>query len=111
MPNAVRMVFALFFMFFLTACSLMPNQTSDQIIKSNNDKREYRAFVLDNQLPVIVISDPAADKAAAAMNVSVGSGSDPEEFAGLAIFLCSHKGSYITGTAIPVDGGACKALY
>ncbi len=87
MPNAVRMVFALFFMFFLTACSLMPNQTSEQIIKSNNDKREYRAFVLDNQLPVIVISDPTADKAAAAMNVSVGSGSDPQEFAGLAHFL------------------------
>jgi NAD(P)-dependent dehydrogenase (short-subunit alcohol dehydrogenase family) len=28
-----------------------------------------------------------------------------EEFAALAVFLCSEQGGYITGTAINVDGG------
>ena len=29
----------------------------------------------------------------------------PEEFAGLALYLCSQVGGYVTGTAINVDGG------
>ncbi len=29
----------------------------------------------------------------------------PEEIAGLALFLASEEASYITGTNIPVDGG------
>nr|MBN2277052.1 SDR family oxidoreductase [candidate division Zixibacteria bacterium] len=34
----------------------------------------------------------------------------PEELAALIAFLASEKASYITGTAIPVDGGIVKAL-
>ncbi|MEK9724244.1 MAG: SDR family oxidoreductase [Rhodospirillaceae bacterium] len=33
-----------------------------------------------------------------------------EEFAAMATFLCSERGSYITGAAINVDGGLCKAV-
>ena len=29
----------------------------------------------------------------------------PDDAAGLTIFLCSHAGSYLTGTVIPLDGG------
>jgi 2-deoxy-D-gluconate 3-dehydrogenase len=29
----------------------------------------------------------------------------PEEFAGIAVFLASHASDFVTGTAIPVDGG------
>jgi 3-oxoacyl-[acyl-carrier protein] reductase len=36
---------------------------------------------------------------------------DPKEFAALAAFLCSERATYITGTAIQVDGGLCKALF
>ena len=35
----------------------------------------------------MLVSDPACDHAAAAMDVSVGSASDPEELPGLAHFL------------------------
>ena len=29
----------------------------------------------------------------------------PEDMAGIAIYLASRAGSYLTGTVIPVDGG------
>lgn len=34
----------------------------------------------------------------------------PEELAAAVAFLCSSRASYITGTAIPVEGGAIRAL-
>jgi NAD(P)-dependent dehydrogenase (short-subunit alcohol dehydrogenase family) len=37
--------------------------------------------------------------------VPVGRLGKPEEFAGLALYLCSQYGGYVTGTAINVDGG------
>lgn len=55
--------------------------------KSPNDPNEYRFLELDNGLRVVLASDPDADKAAASMNVAVGSGDDPAEREGLAHFL------------------------
>ena len=37
--------------------------------------------------------------------VPVGRLGKPEEFAALALYLCSKVGGYVTGTAINVDGG------
>ena len=34
-----------------------------------------------------------------------GVGADPKDFAGIAVFLCSPASDFVTGTAIPVDGG------
>ncbi|KAK9169838.1 hypothetical protein Syun_001978 [Stephania yunnanensis] len=61
--------------------------TESEITKPRTDKREYRRVVLPNSLQVLLISDPDTDKAAASMNVSVGSFSDPEGLEGLAHFL------------------------
>ena len=30
---------------------------------------------------------------------------EPEDLSGIAVFLCSHASDFVTGTAIPVDGG------
>jgi len=35
---------------------------------------------------------------------------DPREFAAVVAFMCSDRASYLTGTAIQVDGGAYRAL-
>jgi NAD(P)-dependent dehydrogenase (short-subunit alcohol dehydrogenase family) len=34
-----------------------------------------------------------------------GAGGDPQDFAGTAVFLASSASAFVTGTAIPVDGG------
>ena len=58
-----------------------------EIERSPADTRHYRALMLDNGIEVLVVSDPEADKSAAALNVNVGSGDDPEDRPGLAHFL------------------------
>ena len=55
--------------------------------KSPNDNREYRYLVLDNQLRVLLVSDPDTDKAAASLTVLRGSYHEPPEHPGLAHFL------------------------
>jgi NAD(P)-dependent dehydrogenase (short-subunit alcohol dehydrogenase family) len=37
--------------------------------------------------------------------IPLGRAGTPEDIAGLAMFLCSRAGSYITGAIIPIDGG------
>ncbi len=54
---------------------------------SPHDSRDYRVLRLDNGLTALLVSDPEADRAAASMNVGVGSAQDPDDLAGLAHFL------------------------
>lgn len=58
-----------------------------QIVQSPNDDRQYKSITLTNKLKVLLISDKNTDKAAAALDVNIGSGSDPEGYEGLAHFL------------------------
>ena len=55
--------------------------------RSPADTREYRALTLDNGLQALLVSDPDTPKAAAALDVNVGSADDPVERPGLAHFL------------------------
>uniref|UniRef100_A0AAF5PUE9 Insulin-degrading enzyme n=2 Tax=Wuchereria bancrofti TaxID=6293 RepID=A0AAF5PUE9_WUCBA len=64
-------------------------QRYDNIIKSKEDKREYRGLELTNGLRVLLISDPKTDKSAASMDVNVGHLMDPWNLPGLAHF-CEH---------------------
>jgi len=63
------------------------NKSYDNIIKSLGDKRDYKGFILNNGLKVLLISDPETDKSAAALDVNIGSMSDPRDLQGLAHFL------------------------
>jgi 3-oxoacyl-[acyl-carrier protein] reductase len=43
--------------------------------------------------------------------VPAGRFGEPDELADLAVFLCSPRAAYITGTAIPVDGGLSRFAF
>ncbi|XP_037080309.1 insulin-degrading enzyme-like [Pollicipes pollicipes] len=64
-------------------------QRCDNIRQSTEDRRKHRGLVLSNNLRVLLVSDPLADKAAASMAVQVGHLSDPDDLEGLAHF-CEH---------------------
>ena len=66
---------------------------SDIVVKRPTDERDYKAFQLKNGLRVLVISDPTSSRAAAAIDVNVGSLSDPIEIPGLAHF-CEHVSTH-----------------
>jgi 3-oxoacyl-[acyl-carrier protein] reductase len=54
--------------------------------------------------------DPAAARAAAERSIPLGRYGRPEEFARAAVFVLSPAASYISGTAVSVDGGSTRAL-
>ena len=56
-------------------------------VQSPNDEKAYRYIQLDNGLRALLISDPDTEKAAAALDVYVGSASNPTDRGGLAHFL------------------------
>jgi len=64
-----------------------PDSTVIEPRKSPNDERSYRYLVLENQLTVLLVSDPKTDKSAAALSVYRGSFHDPDQRLGLAHFL------------------------
>ncbi|KAG7462728.1 hypothetical protein MATL_G00187840 [Megalops atlanticus] len=59
------------------------------IIRSPEDKRVYRGLEFTNGLKAVLISDPTTDKSSAALDVHIGSLSDPPNISGLAHF-CEH---------------------
>ncbi|XP_073452147.1 insulin-degrading enzyme isoform X1 [Aquarana catesbeiana] len=69
--------------------TLMVQRVTNDIVKSHEDKREYRGVELSNGIKAVLISDPTTDKSSAALDVYVGYLSDPENIPGLAHF-CEH---------------------
>ncbi|SCU88854.1 LADA_0E12420g1_1 [Lachancea dasiensis] len=57
--------------------------------KPSLDDRNYRFIELPNKLRALLIQDPETDKAAASLDVHIGSFEDPENLPGLAHF-CEH---------------------
>jgi 3-oxoacyl-[acyl-carrier protein] reductase len=54
--------------------------------------------------------DPARAQADAEAAIPMGRLGDPAEFGRVAAFLLSPAASYLTGIAVPVDGGALRAI-
>jgi NAD(P)-dependent dehydrogenase (short-subunit alcohol dehydrogenase family) len=55
-----------------------------------------------------VLDDPAT-RAEVAQRIPLGRIGEPDDVAGTVIYLSSRAGRYVTGTVIPVDGGATFA--
>lgn len=79
-----RLLLAVISVLLVTACGA---EKAVVIEKGQIDDREYQYLVLDNGLKTILISDANADKAAASLDVHVGSSDDPIDREGLAHFL------------------------
>lgn len=75
------------FLTFLLSVSAHAIELNTDIEQSPNDNRDYAYFTLPNQLKVFLVSDKDADKAAASLDIRVGSANDPNELPGLAHFL------------------------
>ena len=73
----------------LSLIHLMAPEVEYQVLKSPLDNREYQVIRLSNSLRVLLISDSETEDSAAAMDVAVGSFSDPKDYQGLAHF-CEH---------------------
>lgn len=58
-----------------------------RINKSPQDSRNYAAIRLENGMQVVLVSDPGLQNAVVALNVKVGSASEPDAFPGLAHYL------------------------
>ena len=87
-PSRITLLLAyLFIAFAFNGCSLQPASDTQEIVKSANDDRDYQWLALDNGLEVLLVSDAAADTAAASLDIHVGSSDDPQQFQGLAHFL------------------------
>ena len=54
--------------------------------------------------------DPSAIYDSFAQKIPMGRVGEAEEYADLVAFLSSARASYITGTAINLDGGLCPVL-
>ncbi|MET7392978.1 SDR family oxidoreductase [Dactylosporangium sp. NPDC005572] len=66
-------------------------------------------------LPGKVLTDrnllaSAGDPAGAVQSIPLRRGADPAEFGRVAAFVLSPAASYLTGIALPVDGGAIRAI-
>lgn len=92
----------------LTACSLFSNFGGDnEVVRPAADSREYRYLQLDNGLRVLLVSAQGVDKAAASLDVNVGSRQDPQDYQGLAHFL-EHM--LFLGTEKYPDAGEYQAF-
>lgn len=60
---------------------------SEDIVRSESDLRDYRYLRLANGLQIMLVSDADSEKAAASLDVKVGSAHNPPDRQGLAHFL------------------------
>ncbi len=77
---------SVFLVVIFVACATVPGSgiTPRQ---SPNDQNQYRFLTLENQMQVLLVSNPDTRQGAAALDVMVGSGDNPPGRGGLAHFL------------------------
>ncbi|EFY90749.1 a-pheromone processing metallopeptidase Ste23 [Metarhizium acridum CQMa 102] len=90
---------------------------TDCLEKPSLDDRDYRVVLLENKLEVLLVHDPQADKASAALDVNVGNFSDSKEMPGLAhgvehlLFMGTKKypGENEYNQYLAANSGSCNA--
>ena len=88
--RCIRLVVVLLFSAALVACGQSANTpeiADPAVVVSPNDSRAYDLIELANGLEVMLVSDPTAEKSAAALSIGLGAASDPEDYPGMAHYL------------------------
>ncbi|MEL7046408.1 MAG: insulinase family protein, partial [Pseudomonadota bacterium] len=80
-------VWLAFIFLVATACAAPKPAQYSGPVQSPNDRFAYRLLTLDNGLKALLVSNPDTPKAAASLDVQIGSGDNPEGRGGLAHFL------------------------
>jgi insulysin len=84
----MRLAFLLFAAaLFSPALSAQPLPELPPRVVAPTDQAQFRRFVLDNGLKVLLVSDPKFNKSAASLAVPVGSNDDPRDSEGMSHFL------------------------
>ncbi|MEE4277618.1 MAG: insulinase family protein [Halieaceae bacterium] len=84
---AARSFITLILLLLLPAAFVTAAPTVVAPVQSPNDDFSYRLLTLDNGLKALLVSNPDTPKAAASLDVQVGSGDNPRDRGGLAHFL------------------------
>ena len=88
--RCIRLAGALLVGAVLVACGQSadtPETAEPAVVVSPNDDRAYDLIELGNGLEVMLVSDPTAEKSAAALSIGLGAASDPEDYPGMALSL------------------------
>jgi 3-oxoacyl-[acyl-carrier protein] reductase len=70
---------------------------TDRFVEHQTDRAARRGWSLEEQI------------ASQSVDIPAGRIGTPEEFASMVVFLASERASYVTGTAIQVDGGLIRS--
>lgn len=88
MPSRlIRFVFAALLVLLVFGSSALWARSDLDNTDPRYPERQYRRFILPNQMKVLLISDPTMQRSAASLSVGAGSLQDPEDRQGLAHFL------------------------
>jgi len=83
-------------------------------LKTLSGEVARRGVTVNSLQPGLHLTDRLAtlhpDPSAMAAGVPTGTLGSPDDFGRIAAFLCSESANFLTGTAIPVDGGALHGL-
>jgi 3-oxoacyl-[acyl-carrier protein] reductase len=71
---------------------------TDRFIEHQTDRAKRGGITMDQQM------------ALSSADIPMGRIGAPEEFAAMVVFLASARASYVTGTAIQVDGGLIRSV-
>lgn len=85
--NLIRIALLLLAPYTLFAFEVIDDKMTTQVLSPAFKEQKTLKLKLSNELSVYLISDPRAEKSAAAIQVNVGSWSEPSEYPGLAHFL------------------------
>lgn len=102
----------------LVGCETISLERPDEIVKSPNDKQQYRYLEMVNGIRAVLVHKSDSDRSAASIVVATGSDHDPEEVPGMAhylehmLFLGSEKYPDPEGfsTYIEKHGGSYNAF-